>query len=83
MGLLRLQLVRVGVVWTFFSLLFLSSFSLSLGNGPMWTEILSQRAVKPTSRVVRAIHGYCLGLEIIKKIMFNSAKHEIFPAHKC
>ena len=26
---------------------FLSSFSLSLGDGPMWTEILSQRAVKP------------------------------------
>ena len=25
----------------------LSSFSLSLGNGPIWTEILSQRAVKP------------------------------------
>ena len=26
---------------------FLSSFSLSLGDGPIWTEILSQRAVKP------------------------------------
>ena len=25
----------------------LSSFSLSLGDGPIWTEILSQRAVKP------------------------------------
>ena len=24
-----------------------SSFSLSLGVGPIWTEILSQRAVKP------------------------------------
>ena len=24
-----------------------SSFSLSLGDGPIWTEILSQRAVKP------------------------------------
>ena len=24
-----------------------SSFSLSLGDGPMWTEILSRRAVKP------------------------------------
>ena len=32
----------------FFShLLFLSSFSLSLGDGPIQTEILSQRAVKP------------------------------------
>ena len=26
---------------------FLSSFSLSLGDGPIYTEILSQRAVKP------------------------------------
>ena len=26
---------------------FLFSFSLSLGDGPIWTEILSQRAVKP------------------------------------
>ena len=25
----------------------LSSFSLSLGDGPIWTEVLSQRAVKP------------------------------------
>ena len=24
-----------------------TSFSLSLGDGPIWTEILSQRAVKP------------------------------------
>ena len=28
-------------------LFFLSSFSLSLGHGPIQTEILSQRAVKP------------------------------------
>ena len=27
-------------------LYFLSSFSLTLGDGPIWTEILSQRAVK-------------------------------------
>ena len=26
---------------------FLSSFSLSLGDDPIWTEILSQRVVKP------------------------------------
>ena len=37
-----------GVVWTFYSQLsFLSSLSISLGNGPIKTEILSQRAVKP------------------------------------
>ena len=29
------------------SLFFLSSFSLSLGDGPIQTEILPQRAVKP------------------------------------
>ena len=31
----------------FARLSFLSSFSLSLGDGPIQTEILSQRAVKP------------------------------------
>ena len=31
----------------FYCLSFLFSFSLSLGDGPIWTEILSQRAVKP------------------------------------
>ena len=37
-----------GVVWTFLlSSIFLSSFSLSLGDGPIYTKLLSQRAVKP------------------------------------
>ena len=37
----------MGVVLTFFSRLsFLFSVSLSLGDGPIWTEILSQRAVQ-------------------------------------
>ena len=37
-----------GVVWTFLlSSILLSSFSLSLGDGPICTEIPSQRAVKP------------------------------------
>ena len=40
--------LRVGFVWTFYSHLpFLPSFSLSLGDSPIQTEILSQRAVKP------------------------------------
>ena len=40
----------MGVAWTFFSpLSFLSCFSLSLGDGPIYTEILSQRAAKPKS----------------------------------
>ena len=38
----------MGVVWTFFSLVYLFSLhSHSLGDGPIETEILSQRAVKP------------------------------------
>ena len=39
----------MGVVWTFFfsCLSFLFSFSLSQGDGPIYTEILSERAVKP------------------------------------
>ena len=37
-----------GLFGHFYSpLSFLSSFSLSLGDGPIQTEILSQRAVKP------------------------------------
>ena len=39
-----------GLFGHFFShLSFLFSFSLSLGDGPIYTEILSQRAVKPKS----------------------------------
>ena len=37
-----------GLFGHFYSpLSFLSTFSLSLGDGSIWTEILSQRAVKP------------------------------------
>ena len=37
-----------GCLDIFFSRLsFLFSFSLSKGGGPIWTEILSQRAIKP------------------------------------
>ena len=37
-----------GLFGHFYSpLSFFSCFSLSLGDGPIWTEILSQRAVKP------------------------------------
>ena len=37
-----------GLFWTFFSLFYLFSFlSHSLGDGPIYTEILSQRAIKP------------------------------------
>ena len=36
----------MGVVWTVFSHLSYLSSSLSLGDGPIFTEILSQKAVK-------------------------------------
>ena len=44
--------LAVGAGWGLFGyfyshLSFLSSFSVSLGDGPIKTEILSQRAVKP------------------------------------
>ena len=40
-----------GVCWICFSCLsFLFSFSLSLGNGPMYTEILSERAIITTNQ---------------------------------
>ena len=45
-----------GLFGHFYShLSFLSSFSLSLGDGPIKTEILSQRAIKPktTNQPVR------------------------------
>ena len=37
----------LGLFRHFFSCLSFPSFSLSLGDGPILTEILSQRAVKP------------------------------------
>ena len=46
-GPTALAVGAVGVFGHFYSRLsFLSSFSLSLGDGPIWTEMLSQRAVK-------------------------------------
>ena len=37
-----------GLFGHFYSTLsFLSSFTFSLGDGPIWTEILSQRTAKP------------------------------------
>ena len=46
-GPIALAVGAGGVVWTYSHLSFLSSFSLSLENGSIWTEILSQWAVKP------------------------------------
>ena len=41
---------------------FLFSFSLSLGDGPIWTEILSQRAVKPKTTNQSFPFGYKGGM---------------------
>ena len=48
-----------GVVWTFFlsSIISLFFLPLSLGEGPIWTEILSQRAVKPENNQPTNFHG--------------------------
>ena len=45
MGLLRLQWVRMGIVWTFFAHLSFLSSSLSRRR-PIYTEVLSQRVAK-------------------------------------
>ena len=47
-GPIALAVGAGGVVWTFFSsILSPLSLSLSFGDGPIYTEILSQKAVKP------------------------------------
>ena len=45
-NLLAVGALRGGIFSRLLSLSLLS-FSLSLGDGPIWAEILSQRAVKP------------------------------------
>ena len=51
------------------------SFSLSLGDGPIWTEILSQRAVKPKTtnqpkKIVRiTIEIFCPIIELVPFII--------------
>ena len=63
-----------GVVGTFFLYLsFLSSFSLSLGDGPMSTEILSQRAAKPKTTNQPSLS--CL-IELQECWLMNSCKQQ-------
>ena len=68
----------MGVVWTFFShLSFLFSFSLSLGDGPIWTKILSQRAVKPkTTNLYGELLFTWLSLVMSLKVSFYA---DFFP----
>ena len=75
-GLQRLQKVRLGVVWTFFhfSLIYHFSFlSPSLwGDGPIYTEILFERAVKPQSTN-----------QPTKKMTRNLSRLRVPPEHAC
>ena len=52
-SLLRLQEVRLGVVWTFF---LSPDIFLYLGDGPIWTDLLSQRAVKPKPTIQKIMN---------------------------
>ena len=62
-----------GVVWTFYSpLSFLSSFSLSLGDGLILTEIMSQRAAKPET-INQSIK--CTGDTCLRKAVKAIVKH--------
>ena len=55
----------MGLFGYFFSRLsFLFSFSLSLGDGPIKTEILSQRAVNPETTSQQSLKWFCLVMEI-------------------
>ena len=57
-GPIALAVDAGGVFGHFYShLSFLSSFSISLGDGPIQTEILSQRAVKPEINQPKSIEA--------------------------
>ena len=60
------------IVWTFFPRLsFLFSYSLSLGDGPIKIEILSQRAVKPkpTNQPNRSYFHVSKGVRAIEVVL--------------
>ena len=59
-----------GLFGHFSLVFFVSSFSLSLGDGPIWTEILSQRAVKPKATQSRFRQ---VGLSVIKLHLSSKA----------
>ena len=66
-GLIALAVGAGGGCWDIFSLIYIFSFlSLSLGDGPIWTEILSQRAVKP--KTTNQPKADCLFNEIIVEL---------------
>ena len=89
---MHLQYVRVGVVWIFcryfFLSSYLSSFTLSLGDDPIQTEILSQRAVKPKAttpppqkkKMVKNIFFYQKSQlsEIFENLFLGSQKKKLF-----
>ena len=70
-----------GLFGDFYSYLsFLSSFSLSLGDGPIWTEILSQRVVKlQTNQPTKSIVTY----NIHSKVRKMTTIRDSFRAKQC
>ena len=69
-----------------FTLIYLfSSFSLSLGDGSIYTEILSQRAVKPKTNQPTKIQFAAYVKHAKSTCMFSAASQaiqsEIFPYH--
>ena len=66
-----------GVLGHFFSQLsLLFSFSLSLGDGPIWTEILSQRAVKPKTTIQSAYSTYMYYKEWLCPCILNVKENQ-------
>ena len=63
-----------------------SSFSLSSGDGPIWTQILSQRAVKPKTtnqhlNFNRIMPFEILSLKIVSTCHFHNNQGCIFVLH--
>ena len=75
-----------GLFGHFFShLSFLSSFSFSLGDGTIWTEILSQRAVKPkqpSNQLIQLFPKFSLDFLIKVNYSLRLLKYE-YSASMC
>ena len=71
-----------GLFGHFYSQLsFLSSFSLSLGDGSIWTEILSQRAVKPKTTNQPTNFHYSVSFEIMSVTVQEENIGSLFFKH--
>ena len=66
--------VGVGGCLDIFTLLYLFSFSISLGDGPIWTEILSQRAVKLKTTMqpkFSVLNSFSLRLFVVSQVGYK------------